>query len=327
MRKTYKLIYAFAFALILFGCEDSDNVIDQVLEDVETGQPFLRILNVSNTTLDIFNTDSEINWQLEYQFTPNNPSLEGLSSVDFTVAFTDNFADGVDNSAGPVPFGTLSVSDFEIPGDFGGSVANYSYTLQAAMDALGLQQSQLNGGDVFTIDWEMTLIDGTVVGPDDVSGDVAAVGGYYSAQYRLAASLVCLFDEPDFYTGTYQIEQLTGSDPFFSSASFGTQTVELTADGTVRNFNFIYFPGIFDFEQTFEMNFVCDRIEFSSVAVSGTLGCGEGTITQGNTPGTPTFFDQTFQDDTDLLMYIQDFDDDAGCDTGPNQITVRLTKL
>ncbi len=327
MRKIYKSIFTFAFALILFGCENDDRVISTVLDDVNTSQPFLRILNVSGSNLDIFDTSSGVDWQLEYQLTPNDPSLEGLTGIDFTVSFIDNFADGVDNSAGPVPFGSLSPGDFDIPGDFGGSVAEYNYTLQGAMDALGLQLNQLNGGDIFIVSWEMSLDDGTVIGPEDVSGDVAAVGGYYSAQYQLTASLVCNFDQPDFFTGTYQVEQLTGSDPFFSSQTFGTQTVELVANGTERSFVFLYYPGNFDFEQNFVMNFVCDRIEFSSSAVSGTLGCGGGTITQGNTPGTPTFFDQTFQNDTDITLFIQDFDDDAGCDTGPNQITVRLTKL
>jgi hypothetical protein len=327
MRKTYNKLLTFAFALIILGCSDEEKVIDQVFKDVNSETPFLRILNVTGSNLDLFNLSSTHAWELEYQVIPNNPSLDQLQSVAFQVAFTDNFDDGTDNSAGPVAFGSLSASDFTTPGDFGNLKTDFSYTLQDALDALGLVQSQLNGGDTFLVTWEMTLTDGRTIGPNDVSGDVAAVGGYYSSQYQLQSSLVCIFDEPDFFTGTYQIDQLTGSDPFFASETFGTQTVEITGSGTSRSFVFIYYPGNFDFEQEFTMNFVCDRILFSSTSVSGTLGCGDGTITQGNTPDTPTFFDQTFVDDTDIILYIQDFDSDAGCGTGPNQITVRLTKV
>lgn len=329
MRKFNKSIFALAFALILFGCEDSDNVIDQVLNDVDTTTPFLRILNEAGSSLDIFNTASEHTWQLEYQLVANDPSLDGLAGVDFFVSFTDNnMEDGVDYSTGPAAFGSLSPGDFNIAGDFGGSVAEFGYSLQSAMDALGLDASQLSGGDTFLVTWEMTLDDGRVFGPNDVSGDVAAVGGYYSSQYALQASLVCEFDQPDFFTGTYQIDQETGSDPFFASETFGTQTVELTAPaGTTREFIFLYFPGIFDFEQRFSMSFVCDRIEVTGGAVSGALGCGGGSLGQANQPDVPIFFDTTFAEDTDLLLQILDFEPDAGCDTGSYPINVRLTKL
>ncbi len=328
MRKIYYKFLTFTLALIILGCSNEEKVIDKVFDETNTETPFLRILNVAGANLDLFDTSSVHSWELEYQLIPNNPSLDKLQSVDFEVSFTDNNADDpTDNSAGPVAFGSLSASDFTTPGDFGNVKTDFSYTLQEAMDALGLTLSNLSGGDTFLVTWEMTLTDGTVIGPTDVSGDVAAVGGYYSSQYQLQSSLVCIFDQPDFFTGTYQIEQLTGSDPFFASETFGTQTVELTGSGTTRSFEFVYYPGNFDFGQSFTMNFVCDRIEFTGAALSGTLGCGDGSITQGNTPGTPTFFDQTFVNDTDIILYIQDFDSDAGCATGPNQITVRLTKV
>ncbi|MFT7066730.1 MAG: hypothetical protein ACJAUO_002317, partial [Sediminicola sp.] len=219
--------------------------------------------------------------------------------------------------------GGLSTSDFTALSQFGMPTGTYDYTFGEALTALGLTLNQVNGGDQFQLNWELFLTDGSSINSSDVSGNISAVGGYYSAPYQTRAAMVCLFDAPAFFVGDYQIEQLTGADPFYGDETFGSQVVTLTATGaTQREFDFLYYPGNFDTGYTFTMNFVCDRI---SMVGTGGLGCG-GSIGQ-TTGDTVTFFDQNLVEDNEIILSITDFDGDGGCGTGSNQITVKLTKL
>lgn len=332
MKKILNIKYlALALTLAFFSCESDDKVIDQVFDGVDTETPFLRILNQSGSNLDIFNTSSMHTWELEYQLVPNDPSLEKLQSVDFQVSFIDNNdEDGVDRSAGPAAFGSLGPADFDTEGDFGNMKASFSYSLQEAMDAVGVTVDDLSGGDNFLVTWEMTTTDGDVIGPDDVSGDVAAVGGYYSSQYQLIASLVCDFDRPDFFTGDYLLEQLDlGADPFFPSFgdTFATQTVTLSGSGTSRTFDFTYYPTSFAIGSTMTLNFVCDRVFISGENIGLSCDGGATSINQSNSDNTITYFDNTDFTSDEIILYVEDFDPDGGCDTGTYDVRLRLTKL
>lgn len=256
-------------AIALIGCESDDKVIDQVFEGVDTETPFLRIVNVEGTSLNIFDTSSEMTIDLEYQLIPNNPSLEKLAGVDFFVSFNDNTDDGVDNSAGPGALSSLSPADFTEEGTFGNMAATYSWTVQEAIDALGLSEDDLNGGDGFLVSWEMVLEDGTRVGPSDVSGDVAAVGGYYSAQYQLLSFLVCPPPTPS--PGTWTIEMYDSYGDgwnggsldiiidgvaynFFVSEEEGSESIEtFEVPSGSSSISIIYNSGAWDSEVTFEI--------------------------------------------------------------------------
>ena len=329
MKKILNIKYlALALTLAFFSCESDDKVIDQVFDGVDTETPFLRILNQSGSNLDIFNTSSMHTWELEYQLVPNDPSLDKLQSVDFQVSFIDNNdEDGVDRSAGPAAFGSLGPADFDTEGDYGNMKASFSYSLQEAMDAVGVEFADLSGGDNFLVTWELTTTDGDVIGPDDVSGDVAAVGGYYSSQYQLISSLVCNFEQPDFFTGTYLMTELeTGGNPFFGSFGdvFGTQTVEITGSGTSRELVFNYYPASFAIASTMTLNFICDR-----VALNGSVGlsCGGGNIGYQEDPANTILFDNVDFTSDEIILFIEDFQPDGSCDTGSYTTRVQLTKL
>ncbi|ALM07891.1 hypothetical protein SB49_08830 [Sediminicola sp. YIK13] len=323
MKKILLKISIVALALITLGCSSEDNVIDIVSRDLSTELPFLRITSQTGRSLNLFDTESTYTVNFEYQEVENTAVMDQFERVDFTINFIDNFEDGVDNSKAAVSLGSLSKSDFSALSSFGMPTSSFDYTFGEALTALGLTTAQVNGGDQFQLNWELFLTDGSSINSSDVSGNISAVGGYYSAPYQSRAAMVCLFDAPEFFVGDYQMEQLTGADPFYGDETFGTQVVTLTATGaTQRQFNFLYYPGNFDTNYTFTMNFVCDRI---SMVGTGGLGCG-GSIGQ-TTGDTPTFFDQNLVDDAEIILSITDFDGDGGCGTGSNQITVRLTKL
>ncbi|MGY8915959.1 MAG: hypothetical protein ACKVJF_12870 [Flavobacteriales bacterium] len=323
MKKILLKISTVALALITLGCSSDDNVIDIVSANLSTDLPFLRITSQTGRSLNLFDTDSKYTVNFEYQEVENTSAMEKFERVDFSINFIDNFEDGVDNSKAAVAFGTLGKSDFSALSTFGMPISSFDYTFGEALTALGLTTAQVNGGDQFQLNWELFLADGSSINSADVSGNISAVGGYYSAPYQARAAMVCLFDAPNFFVGDYQMEQLSGSDPFGIGPTFGSQVVTLSATGaTQRQFNFLYYPGAFDTNYTFTMNFVCDRI---SMVGAGGLGCG-GSIGQ-TTGDTPTFFDQGLTDDAEIILSITDFDGDGGCGTGSNQITVRLTKL
>ena len=58
-------------------------------------------------------------------------------------------------------------------------------------------------------------------------------------------------------------------------------------------------------------------------AISGTLGCGDGSIGQ-STPETPSTYN--LADDSVLEISFEDFNPDAGCGTGSYPVTLRYTK-
>ncbi|MEB8330002.1 hypothetical protein OO009_11600 [Flavobacteriaceae bacterium KMM 6897] len=323
MKKILLKISTVALALITLGCSSDDNVIDIVGANLSTDLPFLRITSQTGRSLNLFDQSSTYTVNFEYQEIENTAALEKFERVEFSINFIDNFADGVDNSKPAVAFGGLSKSDFSQLSQFGMPISSFDYSFGEALTALGLTTAQVNGGDQFQLNWTLFLTDGSSIDSSDVSGNISAVGGYYSAPYQSRASMVCLFEAPAFFVGDYQMEQLTGLDPFYGSETFGSQVVTLSATGpTQRQFNFLYYPGNFDTNYTFTMNFVCDRI---SMVGTGGLGCG-GSIGQ-TTGDTVTFFDQNLVEDDVIVLSITDFDGDGGCGTGSNQITVRLTKL
>lgn len=327
MKKILIKISTVALALITLGCSSEDNVIDIVEANLSTDLPFLRITSQTGRSLNLFDTESTYTVNFEYQEVENTSAMEQFERVDFSINFIDNFEDGVDNSKAAVAFGTLGKSDFSELSNFGMPVSSFDYTFGEALTALGLTVAQVNGGDQFQLNWELFLTDGSSINSSDVSGNISAVGGYYSAPYQARAAMVCLFDAPNFFVGDYQVEQLTGADPFYGAETFGTQVVTLTASGaTQRKFNFTYFPGLFDVGYTFTMDFVCDRIVMNGGPASGSFGCGDGSIAQ-KSGTTVTFFDQGLTDDAEIILSITDFEGDGGCGTGNNQITVRLTKL
>lgn len=323
MKKILLKISTVALALITLGCSSEDNVIDIVQANVSTDLPFLRITSQTGRSLNLFDTDSKYTVNFEYQQVENTSAIDKMDRVEFSINFIDNFDDGVDNSKSAVALGSMSKSDFSELGKFGMPIGSFDYTFGEALNALGLSVAQVNGGDQFQLNWELFLTDGSSINASDVSGNISAVGGYYSAPYQARAAMVCLFEAPDFFVGQYQMEQLTGADPFFGSETFGEQVVTLTATGaTARRMDFVYFPGIFDVNWSLSLNFVCDRISMSG---TGGLGCSDGNIRQA-TGNTVTFFDQNLVDDDEIILHITDFSSDGGCG-GAYQMQVKLTKI
>lgn len=127
----------------------------------------------------------------------------------------------------------------------------------------------------------------------------------------------------DFFTGTYAIQQLSGMAPFGIGAGFNNQTVNITATGLFRNFDFIYGVGSFNSAYVMQLEMVCNtiRVTGSKAPNTGTLGCGDGSIGQ-STDATPGTYD-VFAGDDQILVRLRDFDPHSGCGAA-NQYTAEL---
>ncbi len=142
--------------------------------------------------------------------------------------------------------------------------------------------------------------------------------------YTLSVLEVCPVPS-DFFTGTYLMEQQSGSAPFGLGFVFGTQTVEIESDGLFRNFNFSYAPAAFNSPYTMEFLLDCNQIFVTGNIQpgNGTLGCGTGSIGQ-STAAIPGTYDVNVGDDV-ITVNVKDFEPDGGCGTNYEAV-LRFTK-
>lgn len=300
---------------LLQSCDDGDKTADFVFDNITRGAT-LRTMNVINGTVNVFDiSNSVFAVELEYRDHEDGTLLD---SYDVYASFRDNTDDGVENGKPEVFLKTITRDQLQVNPEFGFPRGVLEITATESLAALGLSEDQLNGGDQFIYRLVLKLTDGREF-TNDASGQVTG-GSFYSSPFQYNASVVCLFDEPDFFSGTYLLQQVSGAAAF--GISFGDQTVEVVADGINRTAQIVYFPG-FDLASPFRMEFVCGQIIVLPNEVG--LSCGGDNI--GWTQGTPAAtFDVNFVDDDVIDVNVEDFNPDGSCGVGSAQIVLRFTK-
>ncbi len=307
---------------IVQSCDDGDKTIDFVFDNVTRGAT-LKTINVISGVVDIFNLETSVfEVELEYR---DHEDGSLLGSVDVYASFRDNTDDGIDNSTGEVFLFNVPGSAFAVDPSFGFPRTIISIPASSTIAALGLSEDQLNGGAGIKYRFVLKLTDGREFS-DEASGNVTG-GSFFSSPFAYNAALVCLFDKPDFFSGSYLMEQLSGTEPFFGSQTFGgDQIVDVVATGINRKILFNYWPGFFDLVgTTLNLDLICGNILVSADLTGGSVSCDSAPIAfaQGNVT---TTFDVNFVDDDVFEIQIADFTPDGDCETGPNQIVIRLTK-
>ena len=313
----YKITVLVLGVFLMHSCEESDATVDFVTDNVTRGA-ILKTIEVKSPVIDINDiANSAFAVEVEYR---DNEGNSLLGSVDVYASFIDNTDDGEDNSKPEVFTINIPSSEFAIDDTFGNPRADLLIPASETFTSLGLSPDQLNGGDVVFYRLVLKLTDGREF-TNNASGNVSG-GSFFSSPFQYGATLVCLFDAPDFFSGKYQITQLSGTDPFYGAETFGSQVVEVTANGVERSFPFLFYPDNFQAAYNMSLNLVCGEI---IVLGSGGLGCGAGI---GQTTGSkPSFFDEDLEDDDEIIINITDFDPDGDCGTGPNQIVISMTKI
>jgi hypothetical protein len=119
---------------------------------------------------------------------------------------------------------TLSASDFASTTESKFLRAGIVVTSAETLSALGLTQSQINGGDVFEFRLTMTDKSGRVFNDVNASADIKG-GAFYASPFLYNVSVVC----PTDLAGTYDFTSSDMSSPFGSCPGTITGTVTFTA--------------------------------------------------------------------------------------------------
>lgn len=119
---------------------------------------------------------------------------------------------------------TLSASDFASTTESKFLRAGIVVTSAETLSALGLTQSQINGGDVFEFRLKMTDKSGRVFNDVNASADIKG-GAFYASPFLYNVSVVC----PTALAGTYDFTSSDMSSPFGSCPGTITGTVTFTA--------------------------------------------------------------------------------------------------
>lgn len=203
--KTHKFLLVTALATSLFfSCTEADNVIDQVYDDITRGA-ILRTINVVSNELPIGTADAAFAVDLEIQDEENGDLVE---IIEVYAGFRDNtVADGgTDFSKDEVAVGTIASSSFTqgpiLPR------TSYSIGLSEMQSALSLSESNVDGGDEFTIRFELVLSDGRRFSRANNSATIT--GSFFSSPFLYTATVVCPPTTPTAGTWTFSTTDAYG---------------------------------------------------------------------------------------------------------------------
>jgi hypothetical protein len=294
-----KIVAVLILLLIVMGCGDDYH---NTLRGAQ-----LRSLEIESDSFDVCDSSSFYSITVEVEDYENGNLLD---NVVVFVSFIDITDDGTSYPTLAEQFTVIEASEF-IEGTNGLPTTTFIITLAEISSALNI--ASYNEGDAFKIAFEINLTDGRSISSDDES------------PFEYDAEITGPIIDPDFFTGLYLMEQLSGLDPFFDAETFGdAQIVNITADGNIRSFEFLYFPGVYDADYNFSMNLSCGDILVTGTINSGGLGCGSNV---GFSTGSPvSTYDETFIDDDVITVNVTDFSPDGSCGTGGYQVELRFTK-
>ncbi len=236
MKNSFRYILL-GLLLSLGACEDEEkSPFDQVTGNLGTAGG-LRTINLVSPSLNILDLDNS-SFQVEVEEWDDQDG-DLLESVDVFVSFQDNSPGNGDSSAPPdngdpnVPndllVSTISASAFAIDGTSGLPRATISVTGSETIAALGLVQSDLDGGDIFRFRLALNLSDGTVFSSNNLEGNVT--GSFFNSPFSYPLTLVCVLDTP--ISGDWNIE---GQDSY--GDGWNNAAVRVTIDGTVTDYTF-----------------------------------------------------------------------------------------
>ena len=217
MKNIFKLLFASLF-VVNFSCQDSDNVIDGVL-DYETGA-IIRTVAVDNNVVNSSDETSAWLATLEVQDGTDDSSL--WSSIELHVEMKDFTPDNGDNTTASVLLYTWTPADFEM-GPVGLPRADVAASWGDIKTALNFSGGEYSPGDLLTFKAYLHLNDGRVFGPDSAAGIIT--GGFFASPFQYNALLTC---SPAY--GTYTVEMYDGYGDGWQSTG-----VEVCIDGSCED--------------------------------------------------------------------------------------------
>ncbi|MCK0160641.1 hypothetical protein [Allomuricauda sp. F6463D] len=211
-------------ALALLGltfnsCDDGDTVIDEVFANTTSGI-VLRTVNVESDELPIGQSDSYFAVELEMQDEEDGALVE---SLDVFVSFSDRTVEEgeTDYSASEVQVATISSSEFTT-GQYGFPRTTYSITLPEMLSALSLSETNVDGGDNFSIRFAANMTDGRTF--SNGQNTDTSTGSFFASPFQYNAAVVCPPTTPT--AGEWTIDMQDAYGDGWNGAS-----VAITIDG------------------------------------------------------------------------------------------------
>lgn len=229
-----KVFLAGMVGILFAACEDSDKVIDQIVE-AETRGSILRTIEVTENTIDYDVPTSTLlsggfSATVEVQDQENGNLLQ---SLDVYLGYSDNTSDKGSSTIGDteVLVQSYSLSDGTI-GPNGLPRFTYTATADEMQSALGLTGEEIFGGDAFTIRFEIVRTDGAVYSAADNSGTLT--GSYFNSPFEYTSTLVCGPKPTQAGTWTVDMQDAFGDGWQPTTGDGGGPGIIITlSDGTV----------------------------------------------------------------------------------------------
>lgn len=277
-KNKYLLLSVLATSLFI-SCTEADNVIDKVFEDTQRGA-ILRTIAVVSNELPIGTDGAAFSVDLEIQDEENGDLVE---TVDVYVGFNDNTieAGGTDFSKAEVAVGTIPRSAFE-QGPILPRVS-YSIGLAEMQNALSLTDNNVDGGDTFTIRFDMLLTDGRSY---SLAQNTATItGSFFVSPFIYTATVVCpptaptagdwIFSVTDAYgdswNGASFDVSLNGAAPIsISNVTDGTEEYIVDVPAGTETISIIFNSGSFDGEVAYTVTSASGNVILSQEAYADT---------------------------------------------------------
>lgn len=315
MKINYKFFTALALTSLMFtSCDEGDVVVDDVTGNTQRGA-ILRTVNLISNELPIGKADASFSVELEVQSDQNG---ELVDNIEVYLGFRDNTVeDGADDlDKDEQLIATLPKSNFTI-GEFGLPRTSYSITLAEMLSTTGVNEADLDGGDQFSIRFELVLNDGRRFSFAQNSGNLT--GSYFSSPFLYTPTVICEVPA-DKFVGTYLLTtDASTPSPAGGGATWTGGGVEVTLSvgetSSQRIFEAVYLADLgFTGANEFVFDLVCGEVVIASAQSTG-LACVAsilfGPPIDGQANGT---YDITAADDSVITLW---FAEDETADCGP----------
>lgn len=182
MKKINLILFGFMLLLVGTGCEKDRTFVE--FADLETGAYARELSREGNFFLtDIAN--STINASVEFYDVNQG---QDVASYSWTVNYIDKTNGGADN-AGPADVLTIDASSFGTSPD-GLPSADMTFTLQGALDALGLTADDVTGGSTMRYNATVTMKDGRTFTAANTGNNIVSSAAF-RALFAFDANLLC----------------------------------------------------------------------------------------------------------------------------------------
>lgn len=224
MKINYKIFTILTLTSLMFvSCDDGDAIPDLILDETTSGA-ILRTVNVTSNELPIGVSDGFFGVDLEIQDEENGNLV---NMIDVFATFRDNTPDNGVGATSEEALAESVPSSMFTPGDSGLPQLSYSITLPELLAATGVAEADIDGGDQFSVRFELVLNDGRRFSVADNTGTLT--GAFFSSPFVYNATIVCPPTPPTAGDWTFDMADAFGD-------SWNGASLTVTLDGTPMEF-------------------------------------------------------------------------------------------